>query len=145
MLRGTGLTRLISDSDSELVITNRDFVRHLDGCGRTLEQSWGRFVRSIRRTPGYRYYHDLTAAASDQNPPFVPIRGDDPYNIFYSSGTTGLPKGIVHTHAIRAGYGTLFGQAYRMTPESVALHPVPSSSTAPSHADAEHGTRRHSS
>ncbi len=124
MLRGTGLTRLINDSDSELVITNRDFVRHLDRVRPELEQvGAGRFVLiDSAETPGYRYYHDLTAAASDQNPPFVPISGDDPYNIFYSSGTTGLPKGIVHTHAIRAGYGTLFGQAYRMTPESVALH-----------------------
>jgi acyl-CoA synthetase (AMP-forming)/AMP-acid ligase II len=40
----------------------------------------------------------------------------------YSSGTTGLPKGIVHTHFVRAMYCTLFAQAWRMTPESVVLH-----------------------
>lgn len=124
MLRGTGLSRLINDSDSEMVITNRDFVRHLDPVRFDLAQvGEARYVLiDSAETPGYRFYHDLTASSSAENPPHVPISGTDPYNIFYSSGTTGLPKGIVHTHAIRAGYGTLFGQAYRMTPESVALH-----------------------
>ena len=40
----------------------------------------------------------------------------------YSSGTTGSPKGIVHTHYVRAMYCTQFALAWRMTPESVCLH-----------------------
>ena len=50
------------------------------------------------------------------------IDRDDPFNIIYSSGTTGLPKGIVHTHAIREVYCTGFASSFRIHPESVMLH-----------------------
>jgi long-chain acyl-CoA synthetase len=40
----------------------------------------------------------------------------------FSSGTTGEPKGIMHTHFIRAMYCTLLTAAFRFTPESRTLH-----------------------
>ncbi|HZX27770.1 MAG TPA: AMP-binding protein [Telluria sp.] len=50
------------------------------------------------------------------------VKPDDLFNIMYTSGTTGLPKGIALTHRIRAHYCTLLANAWRMTPQSVALH-----------------------
>jgi len=40
----------------------------------------------------------LTASASDAEPP-ITAGGDDPLAFYFTSGTTGLPKAVSHTHA----------------------------------------------
>jgi acyl-CoA synthetase (AMP-forming)/AMP-acid ligase II len=48
-------------------------------------------------------WHDFHAFIAGQNTtvPTVAIEPDDECNLIYSSGTTALPKGIIHTHACR--------------------------------------------
>lgn len=123
MLRGSGLSRLLNDSDSIAVVTNADFAPELNKIRADLTNiTPNRFILTDSEQEGYQHYHGLTAVSSEAEPPYVAINGEDPYNIIYSSGTTGLPKGIIHTHAIRAAYCTSFATAYRIMPESVILH-----------------------
>lgn len=41
-------------------------------------------------------------AAADDSDPLIPIKMSDAFNLIYSSGTTGTPKGILHNHRMRA-------------------------------------------
>jgi len=104
LLLEKAMQTLLRDSDSVLLVTNGGFVEKIDrirsGLPAIAEDR--SLLTDAAGIPGYRDYHGLKAAAGDQEPAGITITDADPFNIMYSSGTTGLPKGIIHTHYIRA-------------------------------------------
>ena len=121
LLTSAGLANLLRDCRPACVVTNRALLPALREAQRAAALPPGGVLVVDASDTDAIDYEAATARASHALAP-AEVTPDDVFNIMYTSGTTGDPKGIVHTHFIRAMYALLMGAAWRMTPESVVLH-----------------------
>ena len=105
----------IEDCDSNIVITSDEGVRggkkiplkaNVDAAINGLPENHVETVIVVRRTGGEigwvegrdHWYHDITSAA-ETDCPAERMNAEDPLFILYTSGSTGQPKGVLHTTA----------------------------------------------
>ncbi|MGE5337039.1 MAG: class I adenylate-forming enzyme family protein [Gemmatimonadota bacterium] len=122
LLMGPGLLSLLRDAEPGALVTQRSMLPVIDSIRADLPPPLRERILLVDgQAPGCLELASLREAASAA-PPAARVAPDDLFNIMYTSGTTGLPKGIMHPHRVRAMYCTLLASAWRMTPESVVLH-----------------------
>jgi len=121
------LARLIGDSNSRFVFVTTPheaqvlpIADHLQDCGR---------IAVGFEAEGWTGYEDFIAQASEETP-WVKTVGQDECVVIYSSGTTGVPKGIVHTQHTRADMTQGMGVEFRIHSGSTVVISTPLFSNA---------------
>ena len=116
--KGTVCSEL-EDAEARAVFAARPFLNLVSEYG-------GRCDRIVLggREDGWMEYPDCLRSAQPVEPGTV-LLPEDPYNIVYSSGTTGTPKGIVHSQQARVLFALTCGLEFRVHNETVSLISTP--------------------
>ncbi len=118
-----GLERMIIDSGALAVIATSNQRARLDALrprvATIAKEDWI-CVGGGSGWSDYAGWRDAAPSARCQVEP----QDDDPFNIIYSSGTTALPKGIVHSQRRRIAWAYDVGIALRYHSGAVAICPV---------------------
>lgn len=124
MAAADALEKMLDDCDAKVLFLSEQYLGLVEPYERRLGKliEGGRIAYDFSRT-GWRDFEAWLEPASDA-PYEVPIGQLDDFNIIYSSGTTGLPKGILHSHVMRDLLAVRFG-GFEYGPDSISLASTP--------------------
>jgi acyl-CoA synthetase (AMP-forming)/AMP-acid ligase II len=107
------VTGMIANCEAKAVLASGEHIARIDGLRKLLSGDvCKRLIAIGQSADGWLDYSALRDAAQ-ATAPDITMEPTDECNIIYSSGTTGLPKGIVHDHACREAWGSDLAVALR--------------------------------
>lgn len=112
-INDAAVAAMIADCGAKAVVASGEHVSRIEGLRKKVAGAIGdRFIGIDSNIDGWLDYHQIRDAA-DEVLWRIEIQPKDVCNIIYSSGTTGLPKGIIHDHACREAWGSDMAVALR--------------------------------
>ncbi|KAL5756037.1 hypothetical protein ACOSQ2_020783 [Xanthoceras sorbifolium] len=116
------LFHVMNDSDISTVLSTEDYRETLQNVA---AKSGARFslIPPVTSVSTETSVHDQSQIGDVEN--LKKIDGEDPALIVYTSGTTGKPKGVVHTHKSIAAQVQTLAEAWEYTSADQFLHCLP--------------------
>ena len=97
---------MVNNCKAKAIIASDEYVNRIEDIKPKLETILDQGYLALNDPiKGWNEYHRALKNINTTNPK-INIQDSDDCNIIYSSGTTGLPKGIVHSHASRVAWAS---------------------------------------
>jgi long-chain acyl-CoA synthetase len=112
---------MIANSDAKAVIASGEHIARIEGLRHRLGAEVLKRLIGVNVVEANWHEYHACKNAADTAPLTVAVGPDDECNIIYSSGTTGLPKGIVHDHSGRVAWASDMAVALRYHPGARTL------------------------
>lgn len=112
LLSDVNLATMIADCDPALMFASDDWFERCSHAGHPRKA----FSESL---------FEPHVDAADATIPLIATSPLDVAVVIYSSGTTGMPKGIAHSHESRLKFGAYFAAEFGFTPHARALSCIP--------------------
>lgn len=115
MLNATTLASMLNDCDASMVFASSDYS--------DLALASAEICGSLVVSEGQSFSEFL--GGTSLRPCTVNHATEDVAVIIYSSGTTGIPKGITHSHAARLNFASVLATQFQVSSHCLALSSIP--------------------
>lgn len=114
---------IVDNADSKAFFVQTDFVEEVEAIRHKLPKV-EHFFSTEEAMEGYRPYKELLSGSSDDEPD-TSVEPEDVWVILYTSGTTGVPKGVVRTHESYTAFYLINAIDFQYKEDDICLNVMP--------------------
>ncbi|MFW6120508.1 MAG: class I adenylate-forming enzyme family protein [Petrotogales bacterium] len=122
---GKEILKLMGNSDAKAFIVHNEFTPTVDSIKKDLKNiSSDRYIVVGEKVKGYTEYEEFIKNSPDTEPE-INIDCEDPWIILYTSGTTGVPKGVVRSHESYIAFFLINAVDFGFNEHDICLNVMP--------------------